>query len=66
MYDRPAHADERLVREDERAFGDGVDVAGQAQLAQVLEEARLEQRPPVVAPQRGQVLDILVREVKVA
>ena len=45
VQDRPAHADERLVREHDRPLGHRVDVAGEAQLAEQPQEGVLEERP---------------------
>ena len=64
VEDRPPHADEGLVGEHDRALGDRVDVAAQAQLAQLAQEGRVEERPAVVAEEAAQVGDVLGREVE--
>ncbi len=64
VEDRAAHAHERLVGEHHRALGHRVDVALQAQKGELGEEARVEDRPAVVAAQRGEVIDVLSREVE--
>ena len=64
VEDRPPHPDEGLVGEDDRALGDGVDVAAQAQLAQLAQEGGVEERTAVVAEEACQVGDVLGREVE--
>ena len=49
VEDRPPHADEGLVGEHDRALGHRVDVAAQAQLAELAQEGGVEERPAVVA-----------------
>ena len=57
LDDRPAHADQGLVRKDHGPFRDGVDVRGQAQGAEVIEEGALEERLAVVAGQGREVAE---------
>ncbi len=49
VEDRPPHADEGLVGEDDRALGHGVDVTAEAELAELAQEGRVEERSAVVA-----------------
>ena len=60
------HPQQRLVREDERALGHRVDVDPQPEVAQVVEERRLEQRPVVVADEALEVRELGGREARSA
>ena len=61
LEQRAADPDERLVREHDRPFRDGVDVAREAEGLQAVEEGGLEQRAAVGGPQRRQVGQVLRR-----
>ena len=58
LQQRSAHAHERLVREDHGALGHGVHVAAQPDPAELVEEARVEERPGVVARERREVGEV--------
>ena len=53
LEDRAGDADERLVGEDDGAFGDGVDVAGELQLGEIIRGSRSSKSGAVVAGERG-------------
>src|SRR5262249_24055836 len=53
-----------FVREYQGPFRNCIYVAGQSQMAQVIEKTRIEQRFAVVAALRGKVIDFCVGEVE--
>ncbi len=55
---RSAHAKERFAGEDYRALSDGVDVAGEAQARETVEELRNEERLPGGPVEASQVVDV--------
>ncbi len=57
-----AHPHQRLLAEDHRPLGHGVEVAAEAQGAEVIQEPRLEERPAVVALDPRQIVEVLVLE----
>ena len=64
--ERPAHAQQRLVREAGRAFGHGVDVDREPQPAQIVQKGRLEQRLPIGAGERRQVRQVVAARSGIA
>jgi hypothetical protein len=62
LEDRAADAHERLAGKDDRAFGNGLDVALEPQGAEVLEEIAIEQLLAVAGSQAGEVAEVVGRE----
>ena len=60
LKERAAHAHERLVREDDAAFRNCVDVAGESQRPQRIEKAALEESGA------GEIREIVVGETEIA
>jgi hypothetical protein len=54
----------RLVGEDGGAFGDGVEVEAQAEVAEVAQEVIDEQRTAALGSQGGEVVEVLVAEAE--
>ena len=62
LHQGAAHAHERLVGEDHRALGHGVDVAGQSDPGELAEKGRLEERLAVVAGECREVGEVVLAE----
>ncbi len=58
LQERPSHAQERFVGEDDRALGYRVDVAGELERRQAIEEGGTEERLIPGATQAPQVVDV--------
>ncbi len=65
LDDGAGHPYQRFVGENQRAFGDGVDIAGEAQVAEIIDEAEIEEGLSIVAGQGGQVGQFVFVEVKI-
>ncbi len=65
MEDGALDAEEGLVGEDGRAFGDGVDVEGEAEIGQMGEEVFLKHRVVVFGAEGSEVVDFLGAEFEV-
>jgi hypothetical protein len=58
LQDRTLHAHQRLLPKGERPLGHRCHIDGEPQPGQVLKEFALEKRLPVVACERGEILDV--------
>ena len=62
---RPLNPKQRLVREDDRSLGNAVEIASEAQLAEIVEKRRLKERPSVVAAKRGQIGEVIALKTQI-
>ena len=55
-----------FLRKNNRAFGNGLRVAGETQRLEVIHEVRFEQRLAVVAAERGEKARVVIRDMELA
>jgi len=58
----PAHAQERLLRKDDRAFEDRIEIAAPLQGAQIFQKRRVEERCAIAAREGSEVSDLVICE----